>query len=254
MFMSDYFVSADIFDSPIFNLIKEIQNKAFNSFISETITVYIHPSGPRVCYREPYDPYNHRILLNIHPNYPYQIAYQFSHEYSHIKMQFWKTYGYSEYTYNFFEEALAFCASIWTLRQLSTYPQSRFADTVLPQEFLRYAENERSIAEQKIIIDNPKTWWKENFLRFHNYFCVSDGIFTDEARDHVNKLGTLLLPLAQHKGFWPAAGCLTTSFVSSAEKTPAIFPTTSEQFFATWASGCTPDGAAAVEVIRYMLT
>lgn len=242
------------FDEPIFQLIRKIQDDVFNTLIPLEVRTINCFKGPMVVYTECYDPYRHTILINVEGNYPYQAAYQYSHEYSHIKMQFWKTYGYAEYLYNFFEEALAFCASIWTLRQLGTYPESIFTGIAKPQLFLEYANDTQRDAEQSLDIENPKIWWEENFLLFQKDFSSKNTTVTDEERKRANRLGTFLLPLACRKGFWTAAGCLTTALASQISNSgKPTFPATSVSFFSTWTSGCTPDGSDAVQAIRNTL-
>ena len=83
------------FEEPIFQLIRKIQDDVFNTLIPLEVRTINCFKGPMVVYTECYDPYRHTILINVEGNYPYQAAYQYSHEYSHIKMQFWKTYGYA---------------------------------------------------------------------------------------------------------------------------------------------------------------
>lgn len=247
---SKYFTIAEEYKPflPIFSLISVYQDYLFGSQLEEIINIIISDKGPMCIYRNPYDEKNHYILLAIDPNHPYQAAYQFSHEYSHLKMKFWKTYDIEEYRFKFLEEAIAYCASIVTLHFLSSANQySQVPVPYSPDGYIKYALDNL----KEVIPLSPKslpTWLNDNFpFPLGSDFCCCTDQSGDRERSKI--LGYNLIKCGDDHGFWKAASVLTEACSSY----PQSYPATIEELFERWIPFCSPDAAQAVATIRKVL-
>ncbi len=230
-----------------FNIIADYQDKLFDSYLDNIIKINIDERGPICIYNMPYDEMRHNIYLAIGPRYPYQAAYQFSHEYSHIKMKFWKTYGVKEYYFKFFEEALAYCASIITMRYLSS-AQDKSIDLVMKRvDIDEYATNETNKVVPFLPSSMPE-WLKNNFPDpLASDFCCGSGQEYERERSKI--LGYHLIKYEYLEGFWKAASVLTEACSVNHES----YPEPIEEFFDRWIRVCAPDAAKAVTAVRESL-
>lgn len=229
---------------PLFSAIANIQDGLFCTELLGSIEIIIWDKAPMCVYRNPYNEESHSICLSIDPDYPYQAAYQFSHEYCHIKTKFWKTFKMDGYRFKYLEEALAYCMSIINMQLLSVLQPT--ASWPGAENFSKYAL--KDVVDIASLPKSISTWLKENYPEPLGSDFLADEV-QEQERKRSKILGCHLIQFATAPCFWKAASVLTEACSSGHQPCPA----TIEELFEQWIRFCSPDAARALSDVRSTL-
>lgn len=240
-----------LFD-PIFRLIIDIQDQLFAYPNSSVIKLDNQYTGPMCIFDENINNNVQLVYLNIDGNYPYQAAYQFAHEYSHIKMRFWLTFRKEKYKFKFFEEASAWCASIFTLLLISNSEIRCFAGRSFPQEYTKYAIKEIDKI-QKFMPQDISLWIKNNFQILSTDFTSDNQPQEDNARLRSKILGLVLFNFSYVKtDFWPLLGKITSVLTEHYKKT-GDYPSSMKNFFTVLKNYCSEKHSDTLKNLQTIL-